>query len=126
MKKEMVCIACPIGCALIATREGSDGVIAVSGNRCKRGEEYAREELLSPRRTVTATVALKGSIEQRLPVKTDKPLPKELIRQILTELYRAEVSAPVDCGDIIIDDFADSGVAVVATKSCYAFEKAAE
>ena len=53
--REMVCIACPIGCRLSVERAEGDAV-SVAGNRCPKGEVYAREELLAPRRTVTAVV----------------------------------------------------------------------
>lgn len=51
----MICIACPLGCRLTVASKGGDEV-SVSGDRCPKGEVYAREELLAPRRTVTAVV----------------------------------------------------------------------
>ena len=41
---EMVCIACPLGCRLTVTAAAGDEV-TVSGNRCPKGEVYAREGL---------------------------------------------------------------------------------
>ncbi|HEY9053887.1 MAG TPA: DUF1667 domain-containing protein, partial [Rectinemataceae bacterium] len=57
---EMICITCPLGCHLSIERT-SPGEISVTGNRCSRGEAYAREELLSPKRMVTTTCAIAGS-----------------------------------------------------------------
>jgi len=54
---EMICITCPMGCHLHIERL-SETEISVSGNRCHRGEAYAKEEILSPRRVVTATCAI--------------------------------------------------------------------
>ncbi len=54
MKKEMTCISCPIGCAMTAEIQ-PDGTVTVSGNQCARGLHYATEELVDPRRVVTAT-----------------------------------------------------------------------
>ena len=51
----------------------------MTGNACPRGAEYGRNELLHPVRTVTSTVRAEGSAIRRLPVKTDRPLPKEKI-----------------------------------------------
>ena len=46
----LTCIVCPVGCRL--TVEMEDGkVLKVSGNECKRGEEYARKECVNPVRT---------------------------------------------------------------------------
>ena len=51
---EMICITCPMGCHL-KIEKLSESELGVTGNRCARGENYAREELLSPKRVVTAT-----------------------------------------------------------------------
>ena len=71
--KEMICIVCPVGCHLQVAVDGED--VKVSGNRCPRGEEYAREEILAPKRVVTATCRLKNEQHPRLLVKTDAPPP---------------------------------------------------
>jgi len=47
MERKMVCISCPLGCRLTVTwSEGSE--VTVKGNRCAKGESYAREEILAP------------------------------------------------------------------------------
>ena len=76
MKKELTCIACPLGCTITVTLEGKD-VISVEGNTCPRGKEYAINECTAPVRTVTTTVRCDdGSL---VSVKTSKPIPKENI-----------------------------------------------
>lgn len=118
MKRNMTCIACPLGCSL--TVEYSEGLddVTVTGNRCAKGEVYACEEILAPKRTVTATVSLTAGELSRLPVRTDRALEKELIADLLTELYRIEVSAPVAPGDRVLTDFRGTGVNVIATRRC--------
>ena len=54
MAEELICITCPLGCHLSVERR-ADGGLSVSGNRCPRGARYAEEELLAPKRVVTAT-----------------------------------------------------------------------
>ena len=39
-KKELICIGCPMGCALTVETEGNE-VLSVTGNTCPRGESYA-------------------------------------------------------------------------------------
>ena len=56
MEKKLICINCPIGCHLTAERSKDSDAWSVTGNRCPRGELYARNELTDPRRVVTATV----------------------------------------------------------------------
>ena len=116
MTKEIICISCPIGCPLIAVKSGN-GLIEVSGNKCTRGELYGREELLAPTRVVTATVGIRNALLMRLPVKTDGPIPRELIPQLLSRLYSMELSSPICSGDTVLDNFCESGIGVVATRN---------
>lgn len=118
----MVCISCPLGCRLTVRWENEQD-ITVKGNKCAKGESYAREEILAPKRVVTATVTVAGPAEKagggprRLPVKTSAPLLKEHIAALLDELYGLEVKAPVACGDVLLPDIAGTGVDVVATRT---------
>ena len=76
MTRELICIGCPMGCRLAAEIE--DGVVThVTGNTCRRGEEYAKKECVAPMRTVTGTVALRGGRLPVLPVRTNGEVPKE-------------------------------------------------
>jgi CxxC motif-containing protein len=111
---ELVCIACPIGCRLtVVTRTG--GEVEVTGNRCPRGETYGREEVLAPRRIVTATVPTRSALFPCAPVRTDKPLARELIPQLLQTLYAQTVDLPIRLGETLIEDF--NGVRVVFTRT---------
>ncbi len=118
MKREMTCIACPIGCPLTIVFGEENEKVSVIGNRCSRGDIYGREEVLSPKRVVTATVSLLLGDLPRLSVRTDLPLGKEFIPALLSKLYRVGVEAPVHVGDVILADFRDTGVSVIATRNC--------
>jgi CxxC motif-containing protein len=111
---ELVCIACPIGCRLMVTT-GTESDVEVSGNRCPRGETYGKEELLAPRRIVTAAVPTRSSSFPSAPVRTDKPLARELIPQLLQTLYARTADLPIRLGDTLIDDF--HGVRVLFTRT---------
>lgn len=54
MTKELVCIVCPRSCRMTITSEGDE--LVVTGNTCKRGKEFAINEMTDPRRTVCTTV----------------------------------------------------------------------
>jgi len=130
--QEMICITCPIGCHL-SIEKISDEEISVTGNKCQRGAQYAREELLSPKRVVTATCRLKQLSNQtatvgqaaadslykprRVPVRTAKAFPKERIPELLTLLYQHEVSLPVERGQVIIPDALGTGIDVIAERT---------
>jgi CxxC motif-containing protein len=114
--RELVCIACPIGCRLTVRLE-EGGEIRVSGNQCAKGDTYGREELLAPKRVVTTTVRLTGSALRRLPVKTSSPLPREHIGALLAEAHRLELAPPVRRGQVLLADFQAIGVDLVATRT---------
>ena len=111
MKRELTCIACPLGCAITVTLEEKK-VISVTGNTCQRGKEYAINECTAPVRTVTTTV--RASDGGLVSVKTSKPIPKERIFDAMEIINSTIAKLPVSVGDVIIDDL--YGSSVVATQ----------
>ena len=102
MKKELICIVCPLGCTLCAEVENGE-VRAVTGNTCPRGAAYAKAELLHPTRTLTSTVRLSNRTTL-LPVKTSCPISKEKMMAAMAVLRDVCVAAPVHIGDVICKD----------------------
>ena len=115
-RKELICIGCPLGCNLTVEMDGGQ-VVSVNGNTCKRGDDYARTELTDPRRIVTSTVPVAGGNLPVVSVKTASDIPKGKIRECLCALKGVTLTAPVQIGDVIVENVADTGVDVVATKS---------
>ncbi len=77
MNKEIICTVCPRGCHInVVGNEG--GVKALEGYGCKRGIDYATNEFLSPVRILTTTVKIEGVNNDLLPVRSNKPIPKEI------------------------------------------------
>lgn len=121
--RELTCIVCPVGCRLKA--EMVDGkVTSVEGNSCKRGAQYALDELCAPKRTVTSTVRVSGGFLPLVPVKTAKPVPKDKIQDVLAAVCAIRLVAPVELGQVVIADAAGTGVDVVASRSMPAGEGA--
>ncbi|SFQ24986.1 CxxC motif-containing protein [Lachnospiraceae bacterium XBB1006] len=115
-EKVLTCIGCPLGCTITVTMH--DGKIeSISGNTCKRGEVYARTEVTAPVRTVTSTVKVAGGILPVVSVKTAGDIPKEGIFPCMEELRKITVTAPVNTGDVIVENVCDTGVSVIATKN---------
>lgn len=114
MKKELICIVCPQGCRL--TVEEIDGEYHVTGNTCKRGEQYGITEVTAPTRVITSTVKLDGGRYLRLPVKTKGAVPKELIFDCMAQINKITVTAPVKAGDVVLKDVMNTGVDVVASR----------
>lgn len=120
-RKELICIGCPLGCNLTVEMDGGQ-VVSVNGNTCKRGDDYARKELTDPRRIVTSTVPVAGGNLPVVSVKTASDIPKGKIREYLCALKGVTLTAPVQIGDVIVENVADTGVDVIATKSISAVE----
>ena len=111
--KELICICCPNGCHLQVDTERE---YTVSGNQCARGAEYGRTELLHPVRVVTSTVRITGAAHPRLPVKTDRPVDKGRMLEVMGLLDGLCVEAPVHTGDILLHDILGTGANIVACK----------
>ena len=115
-RRELICIGCPLGCPI--TVEISQGeVLSVTGNTCPNGDKYARKEVTDPRRTVTSTVAVTGGEVPVVSVKTASDIPKNKIFAIMEQLNDVHIAAPVQIGDVILKNVADTGVDVVATRT---------
>ena len=115
-KRELVCIGCPMGCVLFA--EISDGGnVRITGNSCKIGEVYGIKECTNPTRIVTSTVEVIGRQGLMLPIKTESDIPKNKIEECMKAIKGLKVKAPINMGDIIVQNVADTGVNFIATKS---------
>lgn len=112
MNKTITCISCPLGCKIDVTAQ--DGKIAqTSGNKCKRGLAYAENEMFHPVRTLTTSVYIKSK-DCMLPVRSDKPIPKEVIFSCVQKIKKAAVKLPVKTGDVIFKDIVD-GVDIISS-----------
>ncbi len=113
---EFTCIACPIGCRLTVEIQ-EEGEVSVTGNRCPKGAVYGEEEMLSPKRVVTAVVRTDSRVFPYIPVRTDKPLPRALIPGLIGELNLQSVRLPAARGTVLIEDYRGSGVNIVLTRT---------
>ena len=115
MEQTITCISCPVGCRMTVTIE--DGkFVSVTGNTCKRGEIYAKQECISPERMVTAVIPVAGAATP-LSVKTRTPIPKAKIQACMAALSEVRLSAPVAAGSVVLADVCGTGVDIIATKS---------
>lgn len=113
---ELVCISCPLGCPLRVETDGAGRVIAVTGNTCKRGEDYGRREATAPMRTVTSTVGVTGGTAPVAAVRTRGEVPKNKIFAVMEALRGGIVPAPVELGQVIIPHIAGTDADLIATQ----------
>ncbi|MFA7561699.1 MAG: DUF1667 domain-containing protein [Candidatus Izemoplasmatales bacterium] len=110
MKKEFICIVCPRGCHISVDGDN------ISGNQCKRGLEYVKNELTSPTRVLTSTVKTTFDNLKRASVKTDRPIPKDLIFEAMRVINEIEINRPMNLGEIIIKNICDTEANLVLTR----------
>ena len=123
-RREFVCIVCPRGCLLeveFSARPGGNDdarsmeILSLSGNQCRRGDEYASGELIDPRRSLTSTVRTASKAFPRLAVRGTAELPLARLAEAARVLDA--VVAPLGCrvGDILARDILGLGVDIVAS-----------
>jgi CxxC motif-containing protein len=98
----------------VVTENGK--VVSITGNSCKRGEVYGKQESISPERMVTAVAPVQGR-EMPLSVKTQRPIPKKDIGQCMKEIRALRLAPPIRMGQVVLENVCGSGVPVIATKS---------
>lgn len=112
---EVICIECPLGCMVRVDME--NGMAQnIYGYSCKRGEAYALKEITNPVRMVTSTMKVKNGERPLVSVKTKEPIPKNKMFECMAEINRTEAIAPISAGDVLIDNVAETGIAIIATK----------
>lgn len=112
--KDIICIVCPNGCKLHAEML-SDGQLVVTGNKCVRGKHFAGTEISAPTRSLTTTIKTAFKDMPFLPVRTNGEIPKGKINTAIEELSQFILTNKVLCGDIIIENLANTGCSVIAT-----------
>lgn len=113
MKKEIICTVCPLGCRILA--EGTrEGITSIEGFTCARGKEYGSQEFLHPVRILTSTVKADGE-DRLIPVRSDRPVPRELLMDCMAVIRSTVVKIPVNTYDVIIPNICGCGANIVAT-----------
>ena len=114
MIKNLICVACPLGCPIEVEIDGTE-VVSVKGNTCKRGDEYARTEITNPVRSLTTSVKVDGGLHPVVPVKSSGAIPKGKMFECMEIINSVTVKAPVKIGDVVIENILGLGVDIVAT-----------
>lgn len=113
--KVIRCIVCPTGCQIQAISKGSE--IEFEGYTCKRGLEYAQQEYFEPKRILTTTIRVENGFLPLIPVRSDKPILKDKLDEALIEIAKTQVSAPIEMGDILIEDILGLELNIIASRN---------
>ena len=121
MKLELTCIVCPNSCQLELeveqTVEGSFTLRSVSGASCPRGVEYARQETCNPCRNIATSIAVLNGTLPLASVRSTHPVPKKRIFDVMNEIKKHVVPAPVTIGTVLIHNVLGLDSDVIITKN---------
>lgn len=109
--KEYVCIVCPNGCHL--TYDETNDV--VTGNKCKRGEAYARNEFKCPKRSICSSVKTTIKEYPVVSVRTNGDIEKTKIKDLLLLLKEVTITEYLPIRSVVIKNVFNSGVDVITT-----------
>ena len=112
-KRELTCIQCPLSCRITAYGEGDQ--LKFTGNQCKQGVEYARQEVTNPTRTLTTTVATAFPDFPLLPVRTSGEVPLGKIFEIMHLIKELLVEQRLRPGDVILETIPGTDTALIAS-----------
>ncbi len=117
--KEFTCVVCPNGCSIVVDIDDDETpiVTGIQGNTCKRGAEWARQEVENPMRTIASSVSVRGGDFPLASVRTSRPIPLAKIRRVMEEIQKISVNAPVAIGDVVIARPAGCDTEIVVTRN---------
>jgi CxxC motif-containing protein len=117
MERKFICIRCPQGCEITTTLDGSGVITNITGNSCKLGPEYVKQEISDPRRTLTSTVMIENAIHPVCPVWTEKPIPKNKVMELSILLRTIKLKAPVSINQIVLENALGTGINVISSRT---------
>lgn len=111
MIKTITCTECPMGCSVDVEFKG-ENILSIKGNTCPRGKLYAENEVIRPKRVVTSTVKTDTGV--LVPVKTDKPVPKDKIFEVMEKINKTTCTLPAITGTVLYANICEDANLVVA------------
>ncbi len=118
-RRELTCVICPIGCNISIIIDGNrpTQIIRIQGNACKKGAEWAHQEVENPLRIITSSISVIGGDFLLASVKTTKPIPLIKVKQVMKEIHERKLIAPVSMGEVVISNPANCDTEIVVTRS---------
>lgn len=116
MKRTFTCIVCPNGCEIEAEYESAQ-VLSVTGNLCAKGKTYVTQELVAPRRTIATSVRVVGGALPLASVRLTNAVPKSRIFDVMREINRHTLTAPVRIGDVLVANILGLDSDVIVTRN---------
>lgn len=116
MLKEYTCIMCPTGCDIEVVIDDKE-IISIDGARCEKGEKFVKQELINPMRNIASSVVVNNGELPLVSVRLSELIPRHKIFDVMKEIRKVEIDAPVEIGQVVIKNVLDLGSDVIATKN---------
>lgn len=116
MIQEYTCIICPNGCEIEATIDGKT-ILEIEGATCSKGKEYVQQELINPQRNIATSVLVEGGSLPLASVRLTKPIPKNRIFDVMKEIKKVKLVAPVKANQVVIENVLNLYSDVIVTKN---------
>ena len=113
--KVIRCIVCPTGCSINVIGDSKENV-TFEDCTCDRGLDYAQQEFYEPKRILTTTMRVENGFLPLIPVRTDKPILKEKLNNVLKAIANKKIKAPIKLGDILIKNILNLDANVIASR----------
>lgn len=118
IKGEFLCVVCPNGCFIEA--EYLPGhpatLLSLTGNRCARGNDWVRQEIENPMRTISTSVPVHGGDFLLASVRTKTPIPLEKVEAVMDEIRKQTLTAPLHIGQVVMKNPADTDTEIIVTR----------
>jgi len=115
-EQTIICIGCPLGCHVTLKVDKDGEIEALTGNQCKEGREYVIAEFRAPVRVFTATVLTEAG-GRLLAVRTDKPVHKGQLKELMAVVAKLRMAPPVKAGQVLVPNILGTGADLVASSS---------
>lgn len=115
MIKKYTCTICPNGCEIEAYIEGTT-IFKIDGATCSKGKEYVKQEIVNPQRNIATSVYVDGGDLPLASVRLSKAIPKDRIFDVMNEIKKVKLTAPVKMKQVVIENVLNLGSDVIATK----------
>lgn len=119
IEKEFTCVVCPNGCSIkVGYEEGTPPkLISAEGARCPRGKSWAKQEIENPMRTFSSSVIVSGGDFLEASVRLTKPIPLAKIFEVMAEIKKIRLAAPLAIGDVVLANPAGTETEVIVTRN---------
>ena len=119
IEKEFICVVCPNGCSIKAQYEEGNPPKLISAEvmRCPRGKTWIQQEIENPMRTFSTSVLVDGGEFLEASVRLTKPVPLSKVFDIMAEIRKIKLQAPLAIGDVILTNPAGTETEVIVTRN---------